>query len=110
MIPFIPGYSRTIVNSFCQERWLAVVQMTRHLRTEWAGSGVGGDAILPAQVLNPSLPAWVAVDAQLVRTWLRCIPAGRLGRPDAIRGLAVLLASDVWAWITEALIPMDGGT
>ena len=33
----------------------------------------------------------------------------RLGVPDDIRGLAVLLASDASAWITGALIPMDGG-
>ena len=41
--------------------------------------------------------------------WLRGIPAGRLGQPDDIRGLAVLLASDASSWITGALIPMDGG-
>src|SRR5579872_5885139 len=33
----------------------AVAQMTRELSTEWAGSGVRVNAILPAQVMNPSL-------------------------------------------------------
>lgn len=87
----------------------AVVQMTRELSTEWAGSGVRVNAILPAQVLNPSLQARMAADPALGQTWLRGIPAGRLGRPEDIRGLAVLLASDASAWITGALIPMDGG-
>ncbi len=87
----------------------AVVQMTRELSTEWAGSGVRVNAILPAQVLNPSLQARMAADPRLEQTWLRGIPAGRLGRPEDIRGLAVLLASDASAWITGALIPMDGG-
>jgi NAD(P)-dependent dehydrogenase (short-subunit alcohol dehydrogenase family) len=32
-----------------------------------------------------------------------------LGKPDDIRGLAVFLASDASAWITGAIIPMDGG-
>jgi NAD(P)-dependent dehydrogenase (short-subunit alcohol dehydrogenase family) len=41
--------------------------------------------------------------------FLSGIPAGRLGHPDDIKGLAVFLASDASAWITGALIPLDGG-
>jgi NAD(P)-dependent dehydrogenase (short-subunit alcohol dehydrogenase family) len=87
----------------------AVAQMTRELSTEWAGSGVRVNAILPAQVVNPSLEQRMAADPGLKSVWLRGIPAGRLGQPDDIRGLAVLLASDASSWITGALIPMDGG-
>ena len=43
------------------------------------------------------------------RQFLSGIPAGRLGQPDDIKGLAVFLASDASSWITGALIPMDGG-
>lgn len=87
----------------------AVVQMTRELSTEWSSSGVRVNAILPAQVMNASLEERMKVDPSLKQTWLRGIPAGRFGRPDDIRGLAVLLASDASSWITGALIPMDGG-
>jgi NAD(P)-dependent dehydrogenase (short-subunit alcohol dehydrogenase family) len=87
----------------------AVAQMTRELSTEWSGRGVRVNAILPAQVVNPSLEARMAADPGLRGRFLRGIPAGRLGCPDDIRGLAVLLASDASAWITGALIPMDGG-
>ena len=87
----------------------AVAQMTRELSTEWSGRGVRVNAILPAQVVNPSLEERMAADPNLKGTWLRGIPTGRMGRPDDIRGLAVLLASDASSWITGALIPMDGG-
>ncbi len=87
----------------------AVVQMTRELSTEWAYKGVRVNAVLPAQVLNPGLEARMAEDPTLERRFLRGIPAGRMGRPDDIRGLAVLLASDESEWITGAIIPMDGG-
>jgi NAD(P)-dependent dehydrogenase (short-subunit alcohol dehydrogenase family) len=87
----------------------AVAQMTRELSTEWAGLGVRVNAILPAQVVNPSLEQRMAADPRMKDVWLRGIPAGRLGQPDDIRGLAVLLASDASSWITGALIPMDGG-
>jgi NAD(P)-dependent dehydrogenase (short-subunit alcohol dehydrogenase family) len=87
----------------------AVVQMTRELSTEWSARGVRVNAVLPAQVINPSLQARIADDPTLERRFLRGIPAGRLGHADDIRGLAVLLASDESAWITGAIIPMDGG-
>ena len=87
----------------------AVVQMTRELSTEWASRGVRVNAILPAQVLNPSLEKRIAADPSIEQRWLSGIPCGRLGKPTDIQGLAVLLASDASSWITGALIPMDGG-
>jgi len=87
----------------------AVVQMTRELSTEWSAHGIRVNAILPAQVVNPSLEKRMAADPNLQKAFLRGIPAGRMGQPDDIRGLAVLLASDASSWITGALIPMDGG-
>jgi NAD(P)-dependent dehydrogenase (short-subunit alcohol dehydrogenase family) len=87
----------------------AVAMMTRELSTEWAGRGVRVNAILPAQVINPGLTQRIAADPTLRDTYLRGIPCGRLGEPEDIRGLALFLASDASAWITGALIPMDGG-
>lgn len=87
----------------------AVAQMTRELSTEWAAHGIRVNAILPAQVLNPSLEKRIAADSRLKDKFLSGIPAGRMGHPDDIKGLAVLLASDASSWITGALIPMDGG-
>lgn len=87
----------------------AVVQMTRELSTEWSGRGVRVNAILPAQVINPSLEKRMTEDPKLRERFLAGLPRGRLGEPDDIKGLAVLLASDASSWITGALIPMDGG-
>ena len=88
----------------------AVIQMTRELSTEWAGRGVRVNCILPAQVVGANgLGPRMDADPWLRETFLRGIPAGRLGQPDDIKGLSVLLASDAAAWITGAIIPMDGG-
>lgn len=86
-----------------------VAQMTRELSTEWSGRGVRVNSILPAQVLNPGLNDRMQADPNLAAAFLRGIPIGRFGKPDDIKGLAVFLASDASAWITGALIPMDGG-
>lgn len=87
----------------------AVIQMTRELSTEWSYRGVRVNAVTPAQVTNPSLTARMEKDPTLEARFIRGIPAGRMGTPSDIKGLAVLLASDASEWITGAIIPMDGG-
>jgi NAD(P)-dependent dehydrogenase (short-subunit alcohol dehydrogenase family) len=86
-----------------------VAQMTRELSTEWSARGVRVNAILPAQVPNRGHEARMQRDPTLRDTWLRGIAMGRFGVPDDIKGLALFLASDASAWVTGALIPMDGG-
>ena len=86
-----------------------VAQMTRELSTEWSGRGLRVNAILPAQVINPALAERMQADENLEGQFLSGIPAGRMGRPEDIAGLAVFLASDASAWVTGALIPLDGG-
>jgi NAD(P)-dependent dehydrogenase (short-subunit alcohol dehydrogenase family) len=87
----------------------AVIQMTRELSTEWSFRGVRVNCVTPAQVVNPSLEARMIADPTLEGRFLHGIPAGRLGQPNDIMGLAVFLASDSSQWITGAIIPMDGG-
>ena len=87
----------------------AVIQMTRELSTEWSHRGVRVNCVTPAQVVNPSLQARMQDDPGLEKRFLSGIPLGRLGQPQDIQGLAVLLASDASAWITGAIIPLDGG-
>ncbi len=87
----------------------AVVQMTRELSTEWSHRGVRVNCVTPAQVVNPGLTARMQADPTLEGRFLRGIPAGRLGQPGDIMGLAVFLASDASSWITGAVIPLDGG-
>jgi NAD(P)-dependent dehydrogenase (short-subunit alcohol dehydrogenase family) len=87
----------------------AVIQMTRELSTEWSHGGVRVNCVTPAQVVNPGLTARMQADPNLEGRFLRGIPAGRLGQPNDIMGLAVFLASDASSWITGAIIPLDGG-
>ncbi|MEZ6144899.1 MAG: SDR family oxidoreductase [Planctomycetaceae bacterium] len=79
------------------------------MSTEWSYRGVRVNCVTPAQVVNPSLTARMQDDPTLEGRFLRGIPAGRMGQPQDIAGLAVLLASDASEWITGAIIPMDGG-
>ena len=87
----------------------AVAQMTKELSTEWSNRGVRVNAILPAQVVNPSLRKRMDADPNLEAAFIRGIPIGRMGQPEDVQGLALFLASDASLWVTGALIPMDGG-
>ena len=85
------------------------VQMTRELSSEWSGRGVRVNGIVCAQIMNQGLEKRIAADPRLGETYLRGIPIGRLGQSDDIKGVSIFLASDASAWVTGALIPLDGG-
>ena len=87
----------------------AAAQMTRELSTEWAAKGVRVNAIVCAQLMNADLEERIAADPALGATYLRGLPIGRLGDSNDIKGAAIFLASDASAWITGAMLPLDGG-
>ena len=87
----------------------AAAQMTRELSTEWAAKGVRVNAIVCAQLMNADLKERIAADPGLGETYLRGLPMGHLGDSNDIKGAAIFLASDASAWITGAMLPLDGG-
>jgi NAD(P)-dependent dehydrogenase (short-subunit alcohol dehydrogenase family) len=89
----------------------AINQLTRELAIEWANHNIRVNAILPAQMRT----SWVerlasgANADETMKMILRGIPLNRLGEPEDIVGPVVFLASGAGAFITGALLPVDGG-
>ena len=83
-----------------------VVGMTRQLAAEWGGHGITVNAICPG--FFPSKMTQVMLDATGAIV-LKGTPTGRLGGPDDLKGLAVLLASEASRHITGQAIAVDGG-
>ena len=83
-----------------------VVGLTRALAVEWGRHGVRVNCICPGATLTPMLLG-TTEEYRAART--RRIPLGRLGEPTEQATVALFLASPSAAYITGAILPVDGG-
>jgi NAD(P)-dependent dehydrogenase (short-subunit alcohol dehydrogenase family) len=90
----------------------AVILLTKCMAIDHGHENIRVNAICPSFV-ETDLTAEVmrkAADPDAVRRERISVhPAGRLGQPEDIAGMAVYLASDESAWVTGAALPVDGG-
>jgi NAD(P)-dependent dehydrogenase (short-subunit alcohol dehydrogenase family) len=86
----------------------AIHQLTRVLARDLAGDHVLCNAIAPG--LFPSkMTGFILRDEERKAHTLSGIPLGRPGTAEDIAGLAIFLCSRAGAYITGAVIPIDGG-
>jgi NAD(P)-dependent dehydrogenase (short-subunit alcohol dehydrogenase family) len=89
----------------------AIVNLTRQAALSLAPFGVHVNAIAPGP-FHTNLGSDGAVVRSRAATeakWSKTIPLGRMGQPEEIKGLALLLASPASSFITGAVFPIDGG-
>ena len=86
-----------------------VLGFTRALAAELGKEGVRVNAIGPGLIETPLNAQARANSPDLVRIFLEHTPLGRAGKPEDIVGPAIFLASDLSAYVTGAIIMVDGG-
>ncbi len=86
----------------------AVHMLTRHLAKRLAGDGVTVNAIAPGP-FDSEMTAFRLGDATARAQVAKTIPVGRIGRPDDIAGSAIFLSARASAYMTGAVIAVDGG-
>ena len=85
-----------------------IINLTRVLALEWAGTGVTANAICPgafATEMNRSL----LEDPVKYQEFVAQIPMGRWGELDELTGAVVYLASDASSYMTGTPLFIDGG-
>lgn len=85
-----------------------VVQLMMALSNEWAGRGVGVNAIAPGYIATDNTEALRADEAR-ANSILSRIPAGRWGASDDLKGATVFLASAASNYVTGTVLTVDGG-
>lgn len=86
----------------------AVAGLTKALANEWAAAGVTVNAIAPGYMATDNTSA-LRADVDREQSIRSRIPAGRWGEASDLQGAFVFLASDAAAYVTGAVIPVDGG-
>ncbi|HEX8153084.1 MAG TPA: SDR family oxidoreductase, partial [Thermoanaerobaculia bacterium] len=86
----------------------AVAHLTRALAYEWARDGVRVNAVAPWYIRTP-LAQPVLDDPARLGAILARTPAGRIGEPEEVAGLAAFLCMPAAAYITGQVIAVDGG-
>lgn len=90
----------------------AVIGLTKSVARDFIARGIRCNAISPGSTLSPSLEARFAAtgDAEAARSaFVARQPMGRLGAPDEIASVALLLASDEARFMTGTDVIVDGG-
>lgn len=82
--------------------------LTLHLAGRLAPDSITVNAIAPGPFLTDML-SHVADDSAQQHELLDSVPLGRYGQPDDIVGAVRFLASTAGAFVTAAVLPVDGG-
>jgi 3-oxoacyl-[acyl-carrier protein] reductase len=83
----------------------ALISYCRTLSVETAKRGVTVNVIAPGFIDTDMMAPYAAYRDSMEKQ----IPAGRFAKPEEIAGLAAFLMSEPAAYITGAVLPIDGG-
>jgi NAD(P)-dependent dehydrogenase (short-subunit alcohol dehydrogenase family) len=86
-----------------------LIQLARNLAVEWGSENIRVNCISPGLIETPFSKGMMENEAVMERR-LSLTPLLRVGQPDEIAGVAVLLASKAGGFITGQNIIADGGT
>ena len=85
-----------------------VINLTRVLALEWAGTGVTANAICPGAFAT-EMNRQLLEDPVKYKEFVSRIPMGRWGELDEMAGAVVFLASPAASYVTGSALFVDGG-
>jgi NAD(P)-dependent dehydrogenase (short-subunit alcohol dehydrogenase family) len=85
-----------------------LINLTRVLALEWAGTGVTANAICPGPFAT-EMNRQLLDDPVKYQEFVKLIPMGRWGELHELAGAVVFLASDASSFVTGSALFVDGG-
>jgi len=101
-------HARPLQSHVCAAKAGADMLM-RVLALEWAADGIRLNSIIPGPIGDTEGMRRLAPTPEDEANVRSAVPLGRLGRKDEVAHMALFLASPHAAFITGAVIPVDGG-
>lgn len=92
---------------YCSSK-AGIINLTRVLALEWAGTGVTANAICPG-AFGTELNRPLLDDPVKYKQFVSRIPMGRWGEVEELAGAVVFLASDASSYVTGSALFVDGG-
>jgi NAD(P)-dependent dehydrogenase (short-subunit alcohol dehydrogenase family) len=86
-----------------------VDMVTRVLAMEWGPSGIRVNSLVPGPIAGTEGMARLAPTAELQHTVTESVPLHRQGTPQDVAHAALFLASPLAAYVSGAVLPVDGG-
>jgi NAD(P)-dependent dehydrogenase (short-subunit alcohol dehydrogenase family) len=92
-----------------------VVALTKAIAVDHAADNIRCNAVCPGSVDTPMLRSAADLfrgdssDDELIRTWGRSHPLGRVARPEEVAEVIAFLAGDRASFVTGAELNVDGG-
>ena len=83
--------------------------LTKTLAMEWGSKGILVNSISPGPIDGTEGMARLAPTPELQEKTRQSVPLKRLGTPHDVGKVALMLASDLGAYVSGAVIPADGG-
>jgi dehydrogenase/reductase SDR family protein 4 len=86
----------------------ALIMLTQNQAKEWGQHNIRANALCPGLV-KTKFSAALWQNEALMKMIQQNLPSSRMGTPEEMAGLAVLLASDAAAYMTGGIYTADGG-
>jgi len=108
IISSVAGFSGTNLLGAYAISKAADMQLARNLAVEWGPHNIRVNCIAPG-VIRTHFAKALWADPQRAAALARRYPLRRLGEPDDVAGIAVLLASRAGSFMTGQTVVVDGG-